>query len=101
MPETNPTTPPSLIQDPEIGTPKPVLLSSNSNEKRKFDSTKVLAAVGVILTVTLIIVGILWITVQNLENRVNTLEDETVVAKKSTTVAVVKIASKAATSSAD
>ncbi len=94
-------TPPPLIQDPESSNPKPILLSK-SDDKTQFDSTKVFAAVGLILTATLIIVGLLWITVQNLEQRVNTLEEEAAnVTTKSATTAAAQVASRAATKSAE
>lgn len=93
--------PPPLIQDPEDSTPKPVFLAKKEDPSQ-LDMTKVMAAVGFILTVTILIVGLMWISVQNLEQRVAELENsgETVtVTKKTASEAAAKLASKAASKS--
>lgn len=91
--------PPPLIQDPDADKIKPVLLSKNS-DRTQFDPTKVFAAVGVILTVTLIILGLMWIALQRLEGRVNNLEEELVTTRRSASDAAAKLATQAATKSA-
>ncbi len=94
--------PPPLIQDPEDSAPKPVFLAKKEDPSQ-LDMTKVMAAVGFILTVTIVIVGLMWISVQNLEQRVKELEtgNGTVsVTKKSASDAAAKLATKAATKSA-
>ena len=65
--------PPPLIQNPNEPPTKPIKLSQKTVN---FDMTKVLAAVGIILVVMIVIVGIMWILLQNLESRVNSLEQE-------------------------
>ena len=60
------------MQDPEEAAIKPLVLSKKDGSG-SFDATKVLAAIGLILTATIIIIGVMWITILNLENRVNTL----------------------------
>ncbi len=91
--------PPPLIQDPDADKIKPVLLAKTS-DRTQFDPTKVFAAVGIILTITMIILGVMWIALQNLEGRVNNLEDELVTTRKSASDAAAKLATKAATKSA-
>jgi hypothetical protein len=104
MPETTAPTPPPLTQDPEAPTLKPLIISQNDGSSpRQFDATKVLAAIGLILTITIIIVGIMWLTIQNLEQRVGTLETDltsTSVNKNIATQAAAKIIQKTATKSA-
>jgi hypothetical protein len=99
MPEQSVQSPPPLIQDPDADKIKPVLLSK-SEDRTQFDPTKVFAAVGMILTVTMIILGMMWITLQNLEGRVNSLEDELTTTKISASDAAARLATKAATKSA-
>lgn len=91
--------PPPLIQDPDADKIKPVLLAKHE-DRTQFDMTKVFAAVGLILTITLIVVAALWITLQNLEGRVNTLEEELSTSRKSVSEAAASLATKAATRSA-
>lgn len=97
-------TPPPLTQDPEAPILKPLVIPQKS-EGGSFDATKVLAAIGLILTITIIIVGIMWMTIINLESRVNTLEGDVkvtdVTPKTSATEAAAKIASVTATKSAN
>lgn len=103
MPDSAAQTPPSLTQDPEEPTIKPLVLAKK-DDSATFDATKVLAAIGLILTITIIIVGIMWITVLNLENRVNTLESDVKITdssdKTTATQAAAKIATITATKSA-
>ena len=99
MPEQAVQSPPPLIQDPDVDKLKPVLLAKN-DDRTQFDPTKVFAAVGVILTATLIIVAGLWITLQSLEGRVNLLEEELTTTRRSASDAAAKLATKAATKSA-
>lgn len=102
MPETSAQTPPPLTQDPEEPTIKPLLLSKKA-DPTSFDGTKVLAAIGFILTVTILIIGLMWITIQNLENRVNELETDiktTDTKKNSASEAAEKLGSKKTTKSA-
>lgn len=98
MPEQSVQSPPPLIQDPDVDKLKPVLLSKN-DDRTQFDPTKVFAAVGVILTVTLLIVALMWITLQRLEGRVNTLESEITTTRKSASDAAARLATKVATKS--
>ncbi len=104
MPETSAQTPPPLTQDPEEASIKPLVLSQKDGSG-SFDATKVLAAIGLILTVTIILVGIMWVIILNLENRVNTLESEVKVTettnKTTATAAAAKIATMTATESAN
>lgn len=101
--ESAPASPPPLIQDPEDSAPKPVFLAKKEDPSQ-LDMTKVMAAVGFILTVTIVIVGLMWISVQNLEQRVAELESGNgggvTVTRKSATEAAAKLATKAATKSA-
>jgi len=103
MPDSSPQIPPALTQDPEEPAIKPLVLSEKE-EGATFDATKVLAAIGLILTITIVIVGIMWITILNLESRVNTLESDVKITegteKTSATQSVAKIASVTATPSA-
>jgi hypothetical protein len=103
MPETTAQTPPALTQDPEEPTFKPLAFPTKDDPKT-FDASKVLAAIGLILTVTVILVAILWITIQNLEKRVDTLETDVKVTdvekQPSASQAAAKIASRTATKSA-
>lgn len=99
MPDQPVQSPPPLIQDPDADKIKPVLLSQKTDHTQ-FDSTKVFAAVGVIITATLIIVAGLWITMQSLEGRVNNLEQELNTTRNSASEAASKLATKAATKSA-
>lgn len=99
MPDQPVQAPPPLIQDPDADKIKPVLLAKKE-DRTQFDPTKVFAAVGVILTATLIIVAALWITLQSLEGRVNSLEEELNTTRRSASDAAAKLATKAATKSA-
>ncbi len=100
MPEQPVQSPPPLIQDPDVDKIKPVLLA-RKEDRTQFDPTKVFAAVGVILTATLIILGIMFIALQSLESRVNSLEEELTSTNKTTaSQAAAKLATKAATKSA-
>ena len=99
MPEQPVQSPPPLIQDPDADKIKPVLLAKKE-DRTQFDPTKVFAAVGVILTATLIIVAGMLIALQSLESRVNSLEEELTTAKTSVSEAAAKLATKAATKSA-
>lgn len=95
------SSPPPLIQDPEDSASKPIFLAKKEDSSQ-LDMTKVMAAVGFILTVTIALVGLMWTSVQNLEQRVAELENsgETVtVTKKTASEAAVKLASKAASKS--
>lgn len=95
--------PPPLIQDPEDSNPKPVFLAKKE-DPTQLDLTKVMAAVGFILTTTIVIVGLMWITVQNLEQRVAELESggtSVSVTKKTASEAAAKLASKAASKSVE
>ncbi len=99
--ESAQSNPPPLIQDPEDSAPKPVFLAKKEDPSQ-LDMTKVMAAVGFILTATILIVGLMWISVQNLEQRVAELEGgDTVVTttKKTASQAAQKLASKAASKS--
>lgn len=98
MPDSPVPNPPPLIQDPQE-TIKPVIISHN--DRSSFDATKVLAAVGVILTVTIIIIAIMWLVIQNLEQRVGKLETDVTVVdqsdRQSAASAAAQLATKAAT----
>jgi len=99
--ETAHPSPPPLIQDPEDSAPKPVFLAKK-DDPSQLDMTKVMAAVGFILTVTILIVGLMWISVQNLEQRVAELENSDFAVsatKKTASGAAAKLASKAASRS--
>lgn len=98
MPEQAVQSPPPLIQDPDADKLKPVLLSKN-DDRTQFDPTKVFAAVGIILTVTMLILGLMWIALQRLEGRVNTLESEVTTTRKSASDAAAKLVTKVATKS--
>ena len=104
MSETSAQTPQPLTQDPEEAAIKPLFLSKKE-DSGSFDATKVLAAIGLILTVTIVLVGIMWFIILNLENRVNTLESEVKVTestnKTTATQAAAKIATITATKSAE
>lgn len=99
MPDQPVQSPPPLIQDPDADKIKPVLLA-RKEDPTQFDITKVFAAVGVILTATLVIVAGMFIALQSLESRVNSLEEELTATRKSASEAAVKLASQAATKSA-
>lgn len=99
MPEQAVQSPPPLIQDPDVDKLKPVLLAK-SDDHTQFDPTKVFAAVGIILSVTMLILGLMWITLQRLEGRVNTLEGEITTTRKSASDAAAKLATRAATKAA-
>ncbi len=103
MPDESTQTPPALTQDPEEPVIKPLVLAKKEDSDT-FDATKVLAAIGLILTITIIIVGIMWITILNLENRVNNLESDvkvnTPTNNTTATAAAAKIATMTATPSA-
>lgn len=75
-----PTEPPPLIQNPAEQKVPAVL--ARKDDSSKFDFHKVFAAVGLILTVVILIIGGLWITLQNLEKKVNDLEDDLVIVTK-------------------
>ncbi len=103
MPDEPVPTPQPLIQDPEEAVPKPVFLAKKE-DPTQIDVTKVMAAVGLILTLTIIIVGLLWISLQNLEQRVAELEvqEKTIIPvnKKTASEAAALLANKAASKSA-
>lgn len=99
MPDQSVQSPPPLIQDPDADKIKPVLLAQKG-DRTAFDATKVFGAVGVILTATLIIVAGMFIALQSLESRVNSLEEELTTTRKSASEAAVKLATRAATKSA-
>lgn len=102
MPDSFVPNPPPLIQDPQE-TIKPLIISNRSSSST-FDATKVLAAVGVILTVTVVIIAIMWLVIQNLEQRVGKLETDltasTPVSNQSAASAAAQLATKVATKSA-
>jgi len=100
--ETAHESPPPLIQDPDDSRPKPVFLAKKEDPSQ-LDMTKVMAAVGLILTITIMIVGLMWITLQNLEKRVEELENEkrVIITKKTASEAAAKLASKAASKSVE
>lgn len=104
MSETAVQTPQPLTQDPEEAAIKPLVLSKKENSG-SFDATKVLAAIGLILTATIVLVGVMWLTILNLENRVNTLESDVTLSgstnKTTATQAAAKIATMTATKSAE
>lgn len=100
--ESAQSTPPPLIQDPEDAAPRPVFLAKKEDPSQ-LDMTKVMAAVGFILTVTILLVGLMWVSVQNLEQRVAELEigeGGVIVTRKTASEAAAKLATKAATKSA-
>jgi hypothetical protein len=74
MPETVQEPPPLIQEPPEKGT-KTIILQTQKQVKQLFDSTKVLAAVGLILTATILITAAFWVWVQTLEKRVEGLEE--------------------------
>lgn len=89
MPETV-QEPPPLTQDPEE-TLKTVVFEPKKELKITFDLTKVLAAVGLILTGTIIVVAGMWIWIQTLESRVEGLEENLkVVTSKTVTSSAAK-----------
>jgi hypothetical protein len=89
--------PPPLIQEPE-GTKKTVVIQQPRVAAPSFDFTKVLAAVGLILVGTIIIIAAMWIWIQSLESRVKNLEEEISTSKVTTSSA--KPVSSSATPSA-
>lgn len=103
MLEPTAQTSPPLTQDPEEPAVKP-LVFPNKEDSKSFDATKVLAAIGLILTGTIILVGLLWFTIQKLEKRVGELEEDVKISrennKTSASQATAKIASRTATKSA-
>lgn len=95
-----PTDPPPLIQDPTEQRVPAVL--ARKDDQTKFDFHKVFAAIGVILTAAIIIIGGMWIAIDQLNRRVDDLQDDLVIAtrKTSTTAPTATSSAKTATKSA-
>ena len=90
------TAPPPLIQDPDSPIQKTVTIKTPGNKSITFSLNKVLAAVGLILTISIIILGGVWIWLQMQTKGTTTADQGSVHVSTSSA----KVASKSATPSA-